>query len=107
MDDVPGLFHGPGDDFSIADGLLDQIEVAASRERGAGASDHSHLNFVVLAQIQPDQAQFVVQFEVSGVVDFGTVDGHQGDAVFDLDDQMFVVAVVVHRTSSELSAIRE
>ena len=37
MDDVSGLFHGPGDDFSIADGLLDQIEVAAGEQVKLGA----------------------------------------------------------------------
>ena len=96
VDDVAGFLHGACDHLSVADGLLDHLEVAASREGVACASDDGHADLGVLAQVEPHPRKLVVQGKPGGVEHLGTVHGQEGNAVLFFDEQVLVAAVINH-----------
>ena len=69
------------------------MNVAASGKRlVAGPGDDNAADIIIGGHGLHCRAQFEPQFLVHGVQDFGAVQGHNTDAIFDIGQDMFVVA---------------
>ena len=101
MDDVAGFLHGGSDDFGVADGLLDHLEIAAGRKGITGAGDDRHPHLRVLPQVGPDAAEFVVQGEPGGVEHLRAVHRQQSHAIIRLFHDKLLITAVIHGSSSE------
>src|SRR5262245_41000592 len=94
----PISHHDPSPATTLAlSGLVATRNVASYGERFTRTGQQDRINVAILGQVQPDLLELVVQGGINGVELLGTVKGHCGYPLSDLNLEKFVRAVVNHR----------
>ena len=98
LDHPPAIGHH--DSSAAAAFVLGRLvtagQIAAHGKRLACPGQQNRVDVTVLGQVQPDLLELVVECGVNRVALVGSVNGHRGHPVGDLDVQILVVRIVQH-----------